>query len=143
MLDKTTTKNQTLDRAVRIALGASCLAVLVLVLLVSLGAPRADALASTCGTSCDCDTPLMSTNTVWGSGDTCSEAFDDGVAQARALQSCADGVCHEEIIITTPCWWDGTHYMVDLHADYRCYDCTTTLCDSEPSPKVEEEVVAY
>lgn len=124
----------TFKLTLRLALGVSMVCALMLVAWIALDAPRTDALANTCGTTCDCDGPLISTPTVWGSGNTCSEAFDDGVAQARALESCADGVCYEEIIITTPCWFDGTHYMVDLHANYRCYECTTVLC-KEPLPE--------
>ncbi len=115
-------------------IGAVALAALAIVIAT----PETATARLSCGTTCDCDGPTLFTLMVWGSGDTCTEAFNDGLAQSRALQSCIDGVCSEFVIIDTPCWFDGTHYMVDLHTDYKCYQCSSSACPA-PYPDVDLE----
>lgn len=128
----------------------TCLGVVGAVALAVAGAflatPEEAAARPACGTTCDCTTnPLQSTPMVWGMGADCSAAFNDGLAQSRALQSCADGVCFEEVIIDAPCAWHepSQEYMIDLHTNYRCYFCTSAACPSpepqEPAPQEPQE----
>jgi len=73
---------------------------------------------------CTCNTPLQVTPMVWGSGATCSAAFLDALTQARALTNCGNGVCSENVVVDTPCWFNAIgDAMVDLHLEYQCYQC--------------------
>lgn len=120
----------------------TCLGVVGVVTLAIVGAylaaPEEATAALACSaTTCDCTTnPLQSTAMVWGHGATCTEAFNDALAQSRALQNCADGTCFEQVIIDNACVMNPTtgQYMIDLHTDYRCYFCTTTSICKEPVP---------
>ncbi|MEE8585365.1 MAG: hypothetical protein V3T83_10985 [Acidobacteriota bacterium] len=83
-----------------------------------------------CG-GCTCLPTEHSTPMVWGHGPTCSDAFDDAVAQARTHISCSDGVCFEGVVVDNACAPSGGAYMIDLHIVYRCYDCTTLCLEAE------------
>lgn len=62
----------------------------------------------------------------WGFGSSCSIALQDVTNQlwSAAADICVDdgalGACSLTVVQTAPCWWNGSQWVIDAYATFKC-----------------------
>ncbi|HEX9945778.1 MAG TPA: hypothetical protein VGG03_27540 [Thermoanaerobaculia bacterium] len=107
-------------------------AILALVLALISGLSTARPAWAIC--YCDPYEPYSQTNYYWGIGSTCTDAYNNLVANTNneAYQACGGSTktCLGDVVVTGQCWWNGWAWQWSGYRQYKCKVCEPI--DREP-----------